>query len=262
MMQLSVFLEHILQACEQSGKSTKEVLRIINKAGIKGLETNAGFIAGQKALQQEIKDFGLIFNCLYEFYDWEDFSDFSDTKKLDNHIQTAQKLGAKKILFVPPYFRKKDSIEAQLDSVVKMLTLACEKTKAHNITVMVEDFDNTLSPCSKITYLKTLFNKVPELKFNFDTGNFITNGEYALTGLEEFFPLIENVHCKDRKSTFECCATGNGELKIAELINQLKSKGYFMHSERNLTIEHFDVANQLEAMCQSADFLKQIFSEK
>lgn len=89
MKKISIFLEHLLQAHEQSGKSIEEVFSAAKKCGIDGIETNAGFIGAQEELQKKLQGAGLSVSQLYENYTWDDFDNDS---KMKNHIATAKKL--------------------------------------------------------------------------------------------------------------------------------------------------------------------------
>ena len=48
MRKLSVFYEHILQACEQSGKTIPEVLAFCREQGISAVEVNYSLFASER----------------------------------------------------------------------------------------------------------------------------------------------------------------------------------------------------------------------
>ncbi|MCQ2592076.1 MAG: sugar phosphate isomerase/epimerase [Treponema sp.] len=249
-MKVSIFLEHLLQAHEQSGKSSKEIFAMAVGCGIAGIETNASFISSQQDLQNELGDAGLSVTQLYENYEWKDFDD--DTK-MKNHIETAKKLGADKILFIPPYFSslEEETVKAEISKVKMMIKKICKMAEVAGITVTMEDFDNLKNPSSKLCYLEEYTKEIPELMITFDTGNFLANGEDVLEAYPVLKDRIVNVHCKDRLSDVSSCATGSGIIPFNTIVENLKQIGY----DGNYTVEHFDIENQMEAMKKSADFM-------
>ncbi|MCQ2593410.1 MAG: sugar phosphate isomerase/epimerase [Treponema sp.] len=250
-MKISIFLEHLLQAHEQSGKSIEEVFSAAKKCGIDGIETNAGFIGSQEELQKKLQNAGLSVSQLYENYTWEDFD---NDIKMKNHIATAKKLGADKILFIPPYFSdmKTETVQAEKEKVKIMIRKICALAKSVGITVTMEDFDNLQNPSSKLCFLEEYIKEIPELMITFDTGNFLANGEEVL----EAYPVLEsrivNVHCKDRLPDVSSCPTGTGIIPFKIIVEKLKRINY----NGNYSIEHFDIEKQLEAMDESARFVK------
>lgn len=252
-MKISIFLEHLMQAHEQSGKSIEEVFSAAKNCGIDGIETNAGFIGSQEELQKKLKNAGISVTQLYENYTWEDFDNDS---RMKNHIATAKKLGADKILFIPPYFSdmKPETVQEEKEKVKIMIRKICTLAKDEGITVTMEDFDNLQNPSSKLCFLEEYIKEVPELKITFDTGNFLANGEEVLDAYPVLKDRIVNVHCKDRLSDVSSCSTGSGIIPFKTILENLKQISY----DGNLSIEHFDIENQLDSMAKSAEFLKSL----
>lgn len=250
-MKISIFLEHLLQAHEQSGKSIEEVFFCARKFGIDGIETNASFISSNIEFQEKLHAAGLSVTQLYENYDWKDFDDDS---KMKNHIETAKKLGAEIILFIPPYFSNMDekTINVEKEKVKVMIRKICKMGLEAGITITMEDFDNLNNPSSKLCYLEEYIKEIPELKITFDTGNFLANGEEVLDAYPVLKERIVNVHCKDRLSDVSSCATGTGIIPFKKIVEGLKQVNY----NGNFTLEHFDIENQLEAMETSAEFVR------
>ncbi|MCQ2573041.1 MAG: sugar phosphate isomerase/epimerase [Treponema sp.] len=253
MKKISIFLEHLLQAHEQSGKSIEEVFSAAKKCGNDGIETNAGFIGAQEELQKKLQDACLSVSQLYENYTWEDFD---NDIKMKNHITTAKKLGADKILFIPPYFSdmKPETVQAEKEKVKIMIRKICALSKPEGITVTMEDFDNLQNPSSKLCFLEEYIKEIPELMITFDTGNFLANGEEVLEAYPVLKDRIVNVHCKDRLSDVSSCATGTGIIPFKTIVEKLKQISY----DGNFTVEHFDIENQLEAMEKSAAYMKSL----
>lgn len=255
---ISTFLEHLLQAHEQSGKTVEEVFAAAKGFGIDGIETNATFIGSQPEIQKKLMETGLSVTQLYENYSWEDFDDGADTK-MKNHIQTAAKLGATKILYIPPYFSdmSEATVRAEKEKVKAMIEKICRMAAAADITVTMEDFDNLQSPSSKTCFLKEYIDEIPELMITFDTGNFLANKEEVLDSYPLLRHRIVNVHCKDRLADVSSCATGTGIIPFETICANLRQINY----DWNYTIEHFDIPDQFGALEISSRYLKRLVSK-
>ena len=71
MRKLSVFYEHILQACEQSGKTIPEVLAFCRDQGISAVEMNYSLFASEKeVIAPMLSDAGLVISCMHETFDF------------------------------------------------------------------------------------------------------------------------------------------------------------------------------------------------
>ena len=67
MRKLSVFYEHILQACEQSGKTIPEVLAFCREQGISAVEMNYSLFASEKeVIAPMLSNAGLVISCMHE----------------------------------------------------------------------------------------------------------------------------------------------------------------------------------------------------
>lgn len=71
MRKLSVFYEHILQACEQSGKTIPEVLAFCREQGISAVEMNYSLFASEReVIAPMLSDAGLVISCMHETFDF------------------------------------------------------------------------------------------------------------------------------------------------------------------------------------------------
>ncbi len=276
---LSIFLDHILEASQQTGLSISNILDLAKNWGYQAFEINLDYAIENPQTITLIKNKGMTFSCIYNFYQWQKDSDFS---KAQLHVDTAARLNAKKILVVPGFFSKEESelfknihdkkkIYELMDSLdcVKNITSMLYKTvlyaKEKNITVTLEDFDSETSPCEKIFQLQYFFERVPGLKFTFDCGNFAFSDEDLLFAFDTLKDHIVHLHLKDRGKEIEIenkklkynkglasLATGFGYLPISKIVlamEKLSYKDYF-------AIEHFSVKDQLTAIQKSAAFME------
>ena len=97
---------------------------------------------------------------------------------------------------------------------------------------------------------------VPGLKFTLDTGNFAYSDEDAVQAYEvlkdyNVDPALTGEHRYNRGLL--AAAVGSGYLPMKEILDRLKESGY----EDYLAIEHFNAADQVAFMEQSAAFLQQ-----
>lgn len=98
MRKLSVFYEHILQACEQSGKTIPEVLAFCREQGISAVEMNYSLFASEKeVIAPMLSDAGLIISCMHENFD---FSHDADLGRAQQMLDTAASQQVSRVLFV------------------------------------------------------------------------------------------------------------------------------------------------------------------
>ena len=207
-------------------------------------------------------------SCIYEFYD---MGRCDETEKSRRHVDTAVKVGAKRILVVPgflsgeasakmqkamplqenitAYFENDEEIRRMADG----LSCVAKLGKEQGVTVTVEDFDDRNSPLAGMYGIQWFLRQVPELMYTFDTGNFLFYEETVQEAFELLKDRIAHIHCKDRNpKTFASVQTGTGCIPFSEVLEKLQAQNY----DGYLAIEHFDVDGQEECMRGSAEFLK------
>ncbi len=264
---ISVFYDHLLQAAEQTGKSVEEMLSYAKKCGIDAVEIRLAYLMENEKILVQLKEYDLNISCIYEFYEMDKHDEGEHIKQ---HIKMAKAVGAEKILIVPgflgrfdtwcfggkkgnysklvPFMDKNKSVQG----IVNGLKYAVKMGIESGITVSIEDFDSEKSPLCCINGVRYFLEHVPGLKYTLDTGNFAYIGEDVLEAWDVLQEYIVHVHCKDRGKKLSSVATGSGRLPMAEIVSRLQEKGY----DGYYAIEHFDVANQEEAIKRSVDFLK------
>ena len=267
-MKLSVFLDHVLDAKNQSGKSLEELFNLIKGWGISALEANGSYLLNNPQVLEQIKAAGLKISCIYETHDFPNSKDFTSAKK---HIDLAHEVGAKNILIIPGFLsqeeaelykncnNKEKAFELMENSpafiqIVEMLKKSVEYGKTKDVTITLEDYDGFTSPCSHIYQLLWFMENVPGLKHSFDTGNYAFSGEDNFLAYDLLNQFITHVHCKDRTETLECPPVGSGKMNINIFVDKLKKKGY----DDYLAIEHFGVSPQLEYIEKSAAYLNKL----
>lgn len=267
-MKLSVFFDHVLQAKEQCGKSVAELLAGVRAAGIDAVEINLNYLCGHGEVLELLKQNDLKISCIYEFYD---MGRYDETEKARRHVETAVKVGAKRILVVPGFLFGEASEQMQkcmpvqknisaffesneeIKRMAEGLSYVAKFGKEKGVTVTVEDFDDRNSPLAGMYGIQWFLQQVPELRYTLDTGNFLFYGETVLEAFELLKDKVAHVHCKDRKpENHASVQTGTGYIPFAKILNKLKAQKY----DGYLAIEHFDVDGQEACMRGSAEFLR------
>lgn len=264
-MKISVFYDHILQAAEQTGKEISFLLREAKAAGIDAVEINMTYLDEHRETYDLLKDAQLAVSCVYEFYEMDSRD---ETARAKLHVKTARKAGADKILVVPGFFSEEESSNyaaciqdyTQTTALLTHNKKACRMAegmsrltalaKAQGIQVVMEDFDHICSPIACVNGMKWFAAQIPDLRFTFDTGNFIIHGENIFTAWDALKEKVVHVHCKDRGE--QSVAVGSGRLPMKEILSQIVKSGY----DGYFAIEHFDALNQEECIKKSALFLK------
>lgn len=271
-MKLSVFLDHVLQAGEQTGKSVEELLAGVKAAGIDGVEINLSYLCEHEEVFGLLAQNDLKVSCIYEFYD---MGRCDETEKSRRHVETAVKVGAKRILIVPGFLFGEASEQMQnampsaericaffeqneeVKHMKEGLRFVAKLGKEQGVTVTVEDFDDRNSPLAGMYGIHWFLQQVPELNYTLDTGNFLFYKENVLDAFELLKERIVHVHCKDRQPESNASVqTGTGYIPFAEVFGKLKRQNYNGY----LAVEHFDVQGQEECMRGSAEFLKSFVS--
>ena len=263
MRKLSVFYEHILQACEQSGKTIPEVLAFCRDQGISAVEMNYSLFASEKeVIAPMLSDAGLVISCMHETFD---FSHDTDLGRAQQMLDTAASQQVSRVLFVATstFMAENKSIQ----NMVHALSSLAEYAALRGVTITLEDFDGFLQPFARTYPLLWFMEHVPGLRYTLDIGNFAFSDEdvsYAAWLLKDY---IVHVHCKDRAESplvhgrfcrgLGQTPAGTGYLPMAKLLTDLEACDY----DGYLAIEHFDAPDQLSFIEQSAAFLRQWVSE-
>lgn len=279
MRKLSVFYEHILQACEQSGKTIPEVLAFCREQGISAVEMNYSLFASEReVIAPMLSDAGLVISCMHETFD---FSHDTDLGRAQQMLDTAASQQVSRVLFVAGALETAEAAELaacsstyeatstfmaenkSIQNMVHALSSLAEYAALRGVTITLEDFDGFLQPFARTYPLLWFMEHVPGLRYTLDIGNFAFSDEdvsYAAWLLKDY---IVHVHCKDRAESplvhgrfcrgLGQTPAGTGYLPMAKLLTDLEACDY----DGYLAIEHFDAPDQLSFIEQSAAFLRQ-----
>ena len=282
-MKLSVFFEHVKEAASQSGMSIASVLQAVRKAGIEALEKGHRDLLGEsKAYLKLIQEADLKISCIYETFDFGGIDDIQKAKPL---IDTANRVGAKRVLVIPGFWQETEAkalltvkedyeklcaclnenekMQAMVEALKQMVVYAKEQTKGE-VLVTLEDYDYFTSPCAVKNMLSYFMEQVPGLRYTLDIGNFAYSDEDVREAYEVLGAFISHVHCKDRGREEEVetlglknnkglrpVPVGKGYMPMKELVTSLLRNGY----DGYYAIEHFGAETQLAYMQASAAYL-------
>ena len=258
---LSVFYSHIKQAAEERNCTLEEIGKAIFENGIEYIDVE---IESLDRVVELCKNTGLKINCVYGFFD---FLYSTDTDRAFKMIDRAKEY-VTKVLVVPGYLNDEEAKNLKacktgeeifnfLDNsetaknMCRVFTEVCEYGMKNGVFVTIEDFDSCKSPIERVDELLWLFEKVPLLRFNLDTGNILPSDGKAEDMPEKFLGLINNVHVKDKKEG-KSQIIGQGAVNVPAVVKQLRNFNY----TDALVIEHFKVEDQLSAMIASAKYIK------
>lgn len=266
-MKISVFYNHVLTASEQTGMSVEQVLSRVRGFGIEAVELDLDEVKPNKVeMKKQLQGADISVASMYAFFD---FGKVPDAEPGFRFIDTAEYLGAAKVLVIPGFIDETEEAkerEIALNRMVGVLRDMCDYAEQKKIVVTMEDFDDARAPFSSSDELLWFMEQVPKLRCTFDTGNFIYRGENELDAFEKLKDKIVHVHCKDRSLDAQSGGTpkistngtklfpspvGYGCIPMEEIIHRLIASGY----SDTMAIEHFDAVDELAYMQKSAEWL-------
>lgn len=280
MSRITVFFDHIRNACRQEGLPLEEVAAKLTEAGISGTEIEYQELLGEegKALADRLAGLGLPVSSVYCNFHWESKKNMVDYREVCKRLQ---ELGIHNLLVIPGFTNERKYHAPKRDNGItgkhlramnrflpKIRTL-CEEARDKGILVIMEDFDLYKAPFGRAEELKWFFDRIPLLGCAFDTGNFLYFGEDSYEVLGDLKGRIAYVHCKDRSLTpvegEDHCTTvtgqdlysspvGSGVIRMTKILTEIKGSGY----DGTYAIEHFGSLHQLPDSLQSAEYLREI----
>lgn len=264
-MKKAVFLAHVKDAARQQGGELSEFLCKTRALGYEGLECDyvdlekdpAGFAA--MLAEADLQIASVPYYC--------EFEKGVDPVKIRTAVEKTAAAGGKKILAIPGFLA--EAYPNALEDMAKGLKILCTVAEEYGIKVSLEDFDNIQSPCATAEGLAWFFDRVPELGFNLDTGNFLYAEQDVVEVTKAFADRIAHIHLKDRAENpvyegqqaqrsitgrmMYSCPVGQGNIPIKELLSVAEQAGY----DGFCSAEHYGVDDQWDFMVKSAQWLNE-----
>lgn len=239
---ISIFAQHIDAIAQQENISFAEAAALVKQMGYEGVDIK------EKASEDQIR---ILDSLGFEHASAITYIYFTDGEKLDEITESIAWLkshGFERTLLVPGFF-KEDPTEEDMKTVADRIATYTELAAKEGILIMVEDYDNSDSPCFNIERLSAIFSASGIAGHVLDSGNYLSAGEDCLVALDKFLSRIGHVHLKDRISAedMKCPPVGTGCIPIKEVITRLVRSGY----DGWLTVEQFGSQNMLRD-CQTS----------
>ena len=265
-MKRAVFYHHLLAAAKQTNLSKEEIFQKASQLGYQGVECDHLDLGEDPAAFADLlHSFGLQIASVFCGLDFPKGISDAWLRNLLERIHTA---GCRKLLAVP---NKIPSGETEQDTqlICAGLNRLCSLATEYEIDVSVEDFDSVLSPCCSPEKLQNLFERVPELKFTLDTGNFMYLDRDILECIPALLPRITHMHLKDRSLSpilpggspqksaggtdmFDA-PVGCGDIPMAQVIQIAKNQGF----DGWCSAEFFSAPDMLYFLERSAQWMDQ-----
>lgn len=267
MNRLNIFLEHIYEACSADGKNIGRMLAEAHEMGYSGLECDLWRL-DDRGLAEVFSGSGMKAASVYATYDFAHDAPAVSLEKMNRHLDSAALFGADKILVIPGFFHPEDDRDSFFGRTCEQLSVLCGLARQYGITVTVEDFDDSSSPCCNTSGLERLLSGSEGLRWTFDTGNFAYVLEDPSEAYGRLRKYLAHVHIKDRSrdasrglpdgsnakadlsgALMYPCECGAGYVGAEKLVKQLLADGY----SGDFSAEHFGAADQAEYMRKSAE---------
>lgn len=260
MIQFGTFFHHIRQASAERGESLDKTLAWVREIGYAAAELDADDLDGTEYLKPQC----IAVSSIYKQYRWKDMI---DEKQMEDHISLALRLGSKKIMPIPGLFSENGNRDEELKYMLEGMNRLADLAKENGLIIMIEDYDDDLSPIATIEGMKVFLNHVPDLKVAFDTGNFAFSGDDVMEADRQFHDKTVHLHLKDRLWSCEgigdpkkCadgrilwpCAVGDGDIPMFEILQGFRNTGYDGYA----MAEFFGAASYADAIKQSIENLK------
>ena len=259
---LSVFHHHVIDFAKKRGINIGEALAETRAMGFDGIVTELALLTDGDKFRQLLTDNGLRVHSIVAGIDFVHDEPTACASKTEALLSAAVAFGVGNVLILPGLFREGDDQHAGLDLICGGLSDACRLAAPLGIDVTIEDFGIGHAPNGNIAGCAMILDRVPELKFTFDTGNFSCYGEDPDVAYDRLRERTAFVHLKDhppgpdgKPNASEEVPVGEGALDLGRLVRRMLDDGY----TGDFAAEHFGHADQESAMRRSAAFCLHVF---
>lgn len=246
---VSIFCDHIEGIARQEHITFADAAVKIMEMGYKG----ADVWVTQNTIELDLlKSLGFEFPCAIMEADYCT-SECADIEK--STLEFVKRYKINKILVVVGLMGEANRDHDFERAKIRVSAFA-EKAAKEGIEVLLEDYDNSASPCYNMERLTNIFDGSDKLGHVFDSGNYLFAGEDCMVALDQFKKIIRHVHLKDRMSAedMSCPAVGSGCIPVKKIVKALKASGY----KGWYTVEFFDNPSMLTAAEDSYKFVSKL----
>ena len=268
-MKIAVFYENIRDGVAETGADMRDTLKKLRGAGMELLYVSAdSWKRDGKALSPILRETEMGIEGMHAFVDFPKGATEEDAKAA---VNLALEAGAGNLLIVPGFLSTGNSVR-DIERIREGIRYTVSYGKEKGLPVLMEDFDGLSAPYNCMAGLQYFIDGTPGLGCAFDTGNFITFREDELAAFDLFADKIRTVHVKDRAlsprherdtaytcadgTRLYCVSTGTGIIRIPEILNRLKTRGY----PGNVIVELYccDARYVLDDILSSVRFLASV----
>ena len=262
-MKLSVFLDHLLRAAEQTGLPLAEVIARAQQEGLYAVECDLAALE-QEDIRRTLRETNMGVSGVYTSFDFRLKGYEEGVKCL---LERAAEMNAGCVMPLPGLLREGEEPIATRRIMAGGVSRVCELAKAYGLQVVLEDFGSPRAPFGPLQGLSWFLEQIPALGCALDSGNFLIHAQDALAAYEQLAPRVRHVHLKawiDRPDYgdelipaadgFPCypAPLGHGPVPNEAVVRALvrdRYKGF-------CAIEHFSVRDQLGCLIESARWLR------
>lgn len=273
-MKLATFYDHVRVISQEENLAMGDALREVRALGVELLEISQNNLVGREdEVCRELAWAELGVSSVPAYFDFGRNPDVD--RQSEEVLEAARFIGADKLLVIPGFFGEEDPPKErarQIEQMEDCIRRLGEKAAGYGISLIMEDFDNPLSPCATMEGVRQFLDHCPSLSCCFDTGNFRFMAQNELDAYELLKDRIAHVHLKDRAYTpafgdaprmaadgkeLYPCPVGAGEIEIEELLKRLQRDG----RADVLTLEHYGASPMLRTLKQSVEWVRQAVQE-
>ncbi|MNZ46625.1 Xylose isomerase-like TIM barrel [compost metagenome] len=118
-MKISVFYNHILTASEQTKLTVEQVLNRVHEFGIDAVELDLDEVKpGKEEMREQFLNAGISVASMYAFFD---FGNAPDAEPGFRFIDTAEYLGASKVLVIPGFIEESEGPAERENALNRMV---------------------------------------------------------------------------------------------------------------------------------------------
>lgn len=272
MAELGAFYHQIEAGMKENGLTIEEAMDTVRAHGIKWADVNSEYLCCEnpEVFASRLKAHGIGIISVHCTVPCDVSSEDALTASIEEtkrHMLLAKRAGSKFFMLVP---RKadtycEDKYEEYVAGVRFLLKELAVYGKEIGIQATVENFSDRSFPYTSFDSIKWILDNIPDMRYTFDSGNYMLAGFNEFVGAKIFFDKTVYAHLKEMKPVgyetdclrdgvyYDRPVFGEGIVKNFEVIDYYLKNGY----DGVLAIEYYGNNGIFDKTLASADLLKQ-----
>ena len=254
-LNLAEFSIYIEWAAKYRRVSEETIAHEMLAHGIQGLD--AEYVEEERV--HRLSDAGMRLISMYGSIHFLDSS--RGKRECDAFLKVAQRCRAPQLMVLPDDFPAGMNRDEAMEGIESGLAEFTQLAEHEGFLVNIESFGAATNPCSRICYMRQLFDAIPSLGFTIDTGNLFHAGNGQGDDILEAFRLfrsrIRHVHLKDRPRDAPrgYAPLGRGVIPNEKIVRALLEEGFdgwFTFEEagaKDIAQATYDAADVLRSWC-------------